>query len=172
MFTVLSPKTDWRKKKKRVDLSEDMWKSRRIKKSLSNHEFFSEHWIKQRERVGASGSGGGWPQSCPNERVRCWMLGEADERGEGDREVVGHQSPLPSPSRPAALPRSAHVSESSNAGPTAARYANTKVHTWSEKCIQSTRRNGCACVRRNHTQSHVLGNQEVLNYKIKSSSKN
>lgn len=30
---------------------------------------------------------------------------------------MGHQPPLPAPSRPAALPRSAHVSSSSNAGP-------------------------------------------------------
>lgn len=59
---------------------------------------------------GPGGSGGGWPQRCLNERVCCLMLGEGDERGEGDGEFVGHHSPLPSPSHPAALPRSAHVS--------------------------------------------------------------
>lgn len=59
---------------------------------------------------GPRGSGGGWPQRCLNERVCCLMLGEGDERGEGDGEFVGHQSPLPSPPHPAALPRSAHVS--------------------------------------------------------------
>lgn len=60
------------------------------------------------------------------------MLREGDERGEGDGEFVGHQSPLPSPPRPAALPRSAHVSESSNTGPAAANthtHTHTRVHT-------------------------------------------
>lgn len=80
------------------------------KKSFSNHEFFSEHWIKQRERVGASRVWGWLLQSCLNERVRCLMLGEGDERGEGDGEFVEHQSPLLSASHPAALPHSAHVS--------------------------------------------------------------
>lgn len=59
---------------------------------------------------GPGGSGGGWPQRCLNERVCCLMLGEGDERREGDGEFVGHQSLLPSPSHPAALPHSAHVS--------------------------------------------------------------
>lgn len=69
---------------------------------------------------GPRGSGGGWPQRCLNERVCCSMLREGDKRGEGDGEFVGHQSPLPSPPRPAALPHSAHVSKGSNTGPTAA----------------------------------------------------
>lgn len=72
----------------------------------------------------------GWLQSRPNERARCLMQRERDERGEGDGEFVGHQSPLLSPSHPAALPRSAHVSWSSNAGPTAARMdTHTQTHS-------------------------------------------
>lgn len=69
---------------------------------------------------GPGGSWGNWPQRCLNERGCCLMSGEGDERGEGDGEFVGHQSSLPSPPHPAALPRSAHVSKSSNAGPAAA----------------------------------------------------
>lgn len=87
---------------------------------------------------GPRGSGGGWPQRCLNERVCCLMQGEGDERGEGDGEFVGHQSPLPSPPYPAALPRSAHVSWSSYTGPTAAHidasdthtHAQIEAHTW------------------------------------------
>lgn len=93
------------------------------KMSFSNHEFFSEHWIKQRERVGGPpGTWGGWLQSSPNQRVPCATLGEADEREEG--EFAEHRSPLLSPFRPAALPRSAHVSPGSNTGPTAALQGN------------------------------------------------
>lgn len=40
---------------------------------------------------GPGGSGGGWPQSCLNERVCCLMSGEGDEKEEGDGEFVGHQ---------------------------------------------------------------------------------
>lgn len=69
---------------------------------------------------GPRGSGSGWPQRCLNERVCCSALGEGDKRGEGDGEFAGHQSSLPSPPRPVALPHPAHVSESSNTGPAAA----------------------------------------------------
>lgn len=79
---------------------------------------------------GPGGSGGNWPQRCRNERGCCLMLGEGDERGEGDGEFVGHQSSLPSPPHPAALPRSAHVSKGSNAGPAAAcEHTHTHAHT-------------------------------------------
>lgn len=65
------------------------------------------------------GGCGGWPKRCPNERVCCWILGEGDERGEGDGEFVRHQSLLFT-ACPAALPHHAHVSEGSNTGLTAA----------------------------------------------------
>lgn len=81
---------------------------------------------------GPRGSGGGWPQRCLNQRVCCSMLGEGDERGEGDGKFVRHQFPLPSLSHPAALPRSAHVSESSNTGPTA---AHVDSHTHIQRYI-------------------------------------
>ena len=69
---------------------------------------------------GPPGSGGGWLQSCLNQRVPCLTLGEGDEREEGDGKFVEHQSPLLSTSYPAVLSLSAHVSWSSNTGPSAA----------------------------------------------------
>lgn len=51
------------------------------------------------------------------------MLVEGDERGRGGGGEFVRQPPPPAfllPPRPAALPRSAHVRESSNAGPAAA----------------------------------------------------
>lgn len=114
-------KTD-EEKMRRGNISEgEIWKRTRIKKSHFPIMSFSQNIeLSSVNGRGPAGSGGHWLQRCRNERVCCLMLGEGDERGEGDGEFVGHRSPLPSPPHPAALHCSAHVSKSSNAGPAAA----------------------------------------------------
>lgn len=119
---------------RRGNISEGgIWKRTRIKKKRSHFPIMSFSQNIELSSVngrGPAGSGGHWPQRCPNERVCCLMLGEGDERGEGDGEFVGHRSPLPSPPHPAALHCSAHVSKSSNAGPAAAcALTHTCTHT-------------------------------------------
>lgn len=78
------------------------------------------------------GLGGGWWHRCLNQRGRCLTQGDEDEREEGDGKFVEHQPLLLSPSQPAAVPRSAHVIQGSNTGPTAA-HTDQHPHT-THKC--------------------------------------
>jgi len=118
---------------------------------------------------GPRGSGGGWPQRRPNERVRCSALGEGDEREEGDGEFVGHQSPLPFAFSPCGLPSLCPCELEFKHRAHTHTHTHTHTQTHTDTSLQYTGRRAnylqkCICVQANthahtHTrrQSHVHG---------------
>ena len=107
------------------------WKRTRIKKSLSNHEFFSEDWIRQREWAGTWRVWGRLAAKMPEWKSFLFDVGRSRWKGRGRWWVCWATFPSPIVSSPCGPPSLC-------------------------PCEQQFKRRACSCMCA-HTHTHTQG---------------